>query len=102
MNKKELKQKVAEVFANKNITTKSQYIRDLIEKEVKEDMTLTDKDNLISIKDTIYTINQRQVRGYETFNKVCENIEKLDKNIFKVWAINFVILMLNMLISYKG
>lgn len=98
MNKKELKQKIAETFANNQIANKSQYIRDLIEKEVSEDNTIVNKSDLYIIKNNITEINKRQIEGYSTFKKVEENLITLDKNIFKVWSLLFVVFILSVII----
>lgn len=97
MNKKELKQKIAETFVNNQIANKSQYIRDLIEKEVSEDNTVVNKSDLYIIKNNITEINKRQIEGYSTFKKVEENLITLDKNIFKVWSLLFVVFILSVI-----
>ena len=100
MNKKELKQKIAETFANNQIANKSQYIRDLIEKEVSEDNTVVGKSDLYIIRNNITEINKRQIQGYQTFEEFRENLITLDKNIFKVRSLLFVIFILNVIILF--
>ena len=100
MNKKELNQKIAETFANNKIANKSQYIRDLIEKEVSEDNTVVNKSDLYIIRNNITEINKRQIQGYQLFEQFRENLITLDKNIFKVWSLLFVIFILNVIILF--
>lgn len=81
MNKKELKQKIAEIFANKNITTKSHHIRELIEENVSDDLKIVENMDLKYLKDKIFHIDGRQKTGYETFRNVKKNQEVMIKQL---------------------
>lgn len=79
--------------AKRTLSTKE----DLIEKEVSEDNTVVNKSDLYIIKNNITEINKRQIEGYSTFKKVEENLITLDKNIFKVWSLLFVVFILSVI-----
>ncbi len=84
MNKKELKQRIAEVFGDVNIRYKSQYIRDLIEEEVSEELTVVRTETLNYLRRKIETINERQINGYETFKNVEENQKVFIKELSSI------------------
>ena len=84
MNKKELKQRIAEVFGDVNIKYKSQYIRELIEEEVGEELTVVKTETLNYLRRKIETIDERQINGYETFKNVEENQKVFIKELSSI------------------
>lgn len=99
-SKKELKQKIAESFANKKIKYKSQYIRDLIEDNVSEELSTVRTTSLERVKQTINTIDERQINGYEAFKNNSENLVLLRSEIVKQRVALVLLIISNAYFSY--
>jgi len=80
-NKKDLKQKISETFSNSKIKYKPQYIRELIDEYVSDELVIKDTLDVRDIKTKINNINSRQILGYETFENNTDNLKSLRREI---------------------